>query len=449
MNPAFIEDDPEDDLVGDANTFTAQQRMAQRANLWSKGQQNPSRSNTGSLQGKQGITDFLQDISMDALLDDTQSIIKQLERDLLAAIKERQALKEQKLRTGAEIAMISLEIADHEGSIEKLNQGKARLPGKFAKDSARFGYQDGSEIRTELEKIREENKHKFGVDENGDPKADPQDEVLRQEACEANRDDLHDQYAKKGLSAEFEILERHRNGEYVDPAELKNAQEIVLEKRLSADLDVALYRNDRNNAFFKTETGLQIRLKNNEEILVLADRRLKKTETSLQSQIKRLEELREKRSELKVGEKETDKKLQELDDLISKKKEQLKRATELETKLQNPAFKAAFNRGEVDKKEMAALHSEYSSLQDDVRETNMAYHIGNPYDLSAVMPGKPSYHPRTPLSAAGPIGAMADKDGVSHNAFLESSALGGNRLPLLGTQHPEKRTVAFVQPSAM
>jgi hypothetical protein len=63
----------------------------------------------------------------------------------------------------------------------------------------------------------------------------------------------------------------------------------------------------------------------------------------------------------------------------------LKRATELEAKLQNPAFKAAFNRVKSTRKRWQH-HSGYGSLQDDVRETNMAYHIGNPYDLSAVMP---------------------------------------------------------------
>jgi hypothetical protein len=70
-------------------------------------------------------------------------------------------------------------------------------------------------------KDREENKHKFGVDESGDPKADPQDEVLRQEACEASA--MICMTNTQGLSAGSKF-ERHRNGEYVDRRAEKRAK---------------------------------------------------------------------------------------------------------------------------------------------------------------------------------------------------------------------------------
>jgi hypothetical protein len=422
------ERDHEDDHIGlISNNYRDLRNATVRAGLASK----KPHGDSDYPSDKKSDNAALDQIAEAIMLEDAaRSLAERLEDDIETAAAERKALLDHKLAQRGTMAALSLEIAEQESDTEKLRLKKERLSESLEEDRRRLGYEDGGAIHEELDKVREKNRKKFGIDE------DREDYALRQEAWDENNDDLRDQYARKGLGDEFDILERHRNGEPVDPAKLAEAQEKARDKGLSADLDIAMYRRDRGNAFFKTETGLMVRLQNNQEILIMADRKLQKTESNLNAQIKKLEELRAEKSNLESDRKETETRIGKIDELIARKKEQLKRAGDLEAKLQNPDFRKTFDHGDVDQNDLNDLHKEYKALQNDVRETDMAYHKGNPDDLLTDPSNR--YHARTSRSAAGPAGAMAERDGASKNAFSPASS-PEDAAPAIAPQPPRRK----------
>jgi hypothetical protein len=425
--------DPEDDgdnIAYIPTGYEALQRSTVRAGRASKnphGYDHPShdKSNAFLRQMEEAIEEAIME-------EGVRNLAKRLEDDIKTAAEERKALQDHKLAQRGKMAALSLAIAEEEADAEKLSLRlkKERAPASLEEDRRRLAYEDNSVILEKLEKVREKNKAKFGIDEN------EEDENLRQEAWDANKDDLRNQYDDEGLGDEFDILERHRNGDPVDPAQLAEAQEKVRDKGLSADLDIAMFRRHRGNAFFKTEAGLKVRLQNNQEILIMAGNKLQKTESSLNVQIKKLEELRAQKSNLESDRKETETRIGKIDELIAAKKKQLKRAGDLEAKLQNPNFRKAFDHGAVDRDDLNDLHKEYKALQNDVRETDMAYHKENPDDLLADSSNR--YHARTSRSAAGPAGTMAERDRASKEAFGPASSKAPAD-PAIAPQPPRRK----------
>ncbi len=93
--------------------------------------------------------------------------------------------------------------------------------------------------------------------------ADPAQEAeLKDAAWQENHGAIRSAYEEAGLGKEFDLLERHRNGEDVDNEQLKQAKEKLAQNGMTSDLDAALVKHlrdsDPDNAYLRTSDAKRI-----------------------------------------------------------------------------------------------------------------------------------------------------------------------------------------------
>lgn len=430
-----------------SNGATAMRIAATSATAAGKGHQLSSERNEDSEEKERKRRNdlflLLDTVEWATLASEAHQMVFDIKGSLNSAVQEREALQTKLAEIRRETAAVEAEIKTREETVVRLKE-----EGRDIRFKMRPLYEDYHDLRAEYDLKLAADKQRLGIDENGAVISDPMDEKLRQQAWERNRDKVEALYKSRdksrGLEEEFKILEKSRNGEPVDQKELERATEKVKSKNLPTDLDQAMLRVDRNNEFFKTASGLRVRIRENVGMIDFATKMLDKNEKKLTHQLEKLEECKARRDKLKADGKLTEEQIKKFDDYIEVKKAQLKRAEDLEKRINDPEFRKAYDEGKISKEQMAELKSEFTQLRKDIKSSDDDFNQfrketfgSRPNPAGAPAAGKPSNSwtasaapPRTTTdSAAGLVGgsALAQADGLAKQTF--NKAASGSTAP--------------------
>lgn len=414
-----------------SNGATAMRIAATSATAAGKGHQFASERDEDSEEKerkrKNDLFLLLDTFEWATLASEAHQMVFDIEQSLNKAIQEREALQAKLTGIRRETAAVEAEIKTREETVVRLKE-----EGRDIRFKMRPLYEDYHDLRAEYDLKLEADKQRLGVDENGVAMSDPMDETLRQQAWEKNRDKVEALYKSRGLEEEFKILEKSRNGESVDQKELEKAAEKIKSRNLPADLDQAMLRVDRNNEFFKTASGLRVRIRENVGLIDVATRMLDKNEKQLTRELEKLEECKAHRDKLKADGKLTEDQIKKYDDFIEAKKAQLKRAEDLEKKINDPEFRKAYDEGKISKEQMAAMKNEFTQLRKDIKSSDDDFNKfrkevfgSRPDPAGAPAADKSASPPRTSTdSAAGLVSgsALAQADGLAKQPFNKAAS---------------------------
>ena len=348
------------------NGFEAQRTSATRA---LPGENHSHAANEGEESRREAEKEkkrrLMSLLDLDTMQYDIRQTILDLDRTILQAVGIKDQLQKNLVEIRSEIKAVKAEIKTTEENIVNLQYEK-----KNGQRNVQYLVNSYHDLHAEYARKSEEDKAKFGTDDNGAVMSDPQDEILHQKAWDKNRDKVEKLYASKGLTEEFKTLEKLKKGEPVDQKEIEQAAAKIKAQNLPETLDQAMLKVDRQNEFFKTTSGLRVRIQENVNLIHQGNKFLDENEENLKNQINKLEKFKTRLGNLDVEEKDTLDKIAKVDGFIKAKQEQKERAEALEKKINDPAFREAYAAGKISKEEMTAITNEFSQLKKDIKNTD-------------------------------------------------------------------------------
>lgn len=352
------------------NSYTAQVAASLHAGSGDKLNGADGREIDPDAERRRKNRDLLDTISVLDAITMAAETVTGLQDTLRAARAERDTLREQHTQVTQEIAAVTaqMDTLTTENNELRRSIGRNRLEEFYLQ-------QDREVLLQAYEAKRAENTARFGTDEHGATLPDPQDEILRQQAWEQNRDAIRADYERRGLGDEFNVLERSRNGEQVDTNALQDAVRNARRRGLSGDLDVDMQRRDPNHAYFQTEDGLRLQIRSNNDYLKNKGDEIDRLENRLNSNIDKLKDLRERHAQLEGDKAKIEQALEKIDAYIEQKEQQLAKAQLLEQKIKD------YKDGKISAEDYRQAVSDLQDLRTEIKQSDHAFRTQTGIDL--------------------------------------------------------------------